>query len=87
MDWVLYDNGLRHERVSSLLTEPKIILSHFKGCERVHLLRWYRDYRNLDMAMLHGFADASVKLYSCCVSAKFRRKDHLYSVSLISAQS
>ena len=37
--------------------------------------------------MLHGFADASVKLYSCCVSAKFRGKDHLYSVSLVSAQS
>ena len=36
---------------------------------------------------MHGFADASLKEYGCCVYVRFRGKDGLYHVSLVSAQS
>ena len=36
---------------------------------------------------LHGFADASLKEYRCCVYFRFLAKDGLYNVSLVSVQS
>ena len=71
----------------SLLTEWKVILLDLKVCESVKLLRWHGDYRNSDKVELQGFADASLKGYGCCVYVRFRRKDSLYHVSLVSTQS
>ena len=51
----------------NLLTERKVIFRHLKGCESVKLLRWYRDYCNLDEKKLHDFVDANLKGYGCCV--------------------
>ena len=36
---------------------------------------------------LHGFANASLKGYGCCVYVRFLGKDGLYNVSLVSVQS
>ena len=36
---------------------------------------------------LHGFANASLKGYGCCVYVRFLGKDRLYNVSLVSVQS
>ena len=61
--------------------------AYFKVCESVELLKWYGDYRNSDKVKFHGFADASLKGYGCCMYVRFRKKDGLYHVSLVSAQS
>ena len=68
------------------LTEWKVILYDLKVCESVKLLRWYGDYCNSNREKLHGFADASLKGYGCCMYVRFREKDSLYQVSLVSAK-
>ena len=71
----------------SFLKDWKVILRDLKFCESVKMLRWYGDYRNSDKVELHGFVDASLKGYGCCVYVRLRGKDGLYHVSLVSAQS
>ena len=61
MDWFLYDNGLRHERVKmlidipSLIASKKILLKLLQYRELVHLM-----WRKTDIVICH-LADSSQK--------------------------
>ena len=73
--------------VDELLLEWQTILRDLKVSNGVKLCRWYGDYRRSVDVELHGFADASLKGYGCCVYIRFCGDDGVYHVSLVSAQS
>ena len=73
--------------VDKLLFEWKTILRDLNVSDGVKLFRWYGDYRRSVEVELHGFTDASLKGYGCCMYVRFRDVNGVYHVSLVSAQS
>ena len=49
------------------LKEWRLISNDVKQVQDIEISRWYGDFKGAVKVELHGFADASVSGYGCCI--------------------
>ena len=74
LDW----NDILNEEC---LKEWRLISNDVKQTQDIEINRWYGDFKGAAEVELHGFLDASVLGYGCCIYIRYRYNNYSYHTS------
>ena len=69
------------------LKKWRLISNDVKQAQDIEVRRWYGDFKGAVEVELHGFADASVSSYGCCIYTLYCYNNYSYHTSLVFSQS
>ena len=69
------------------MKEWHLISNDVKQAQDVEIGRWYGNFKGAVKIELHGFADASVSGYGCCIYIRYCYNNYSYTTSLLFSQS
>ena len=69
------------------MKEWRLISNDVKQVQDIEISRWYSDFKGAVKVELHGFSDASVSGYGCCIYIRYCYNNYSYTTSLVFSQS
>ena len=69
------------------MNEWRLISNDVKQAQDIAISRWYDDFKGAAEVELHGFSDASVSCYGCCMYIRYCYNNYSYHTSLVFSQS
>ena len=69
------------------LKEWRLISNDVKQTQDIEIRRWHGHFKGAVQVKLHGFSDASVSGYGCCIYIRYCYTSYSYTTSLVFSQS
>ena len=69
------------------LKEWRLILNDVKQAQHIEISRCYSDFKGALKVELHGFSDARVSSYGCCIYIRYCYNNYSCTISLVFSQS
>ena len=65
------------------LKEWRLISNDVKQAQDIEISRWYSDLKGAVKVEFHGFSDASLLGYGCCIYIRYCYNNYSYHTSLV----